>query len=337
MPPIARLRRAILVATLPIAAGMAAAIPAMPAAAADAATFDLQATTRVIGLPRPFSLELGLDTDGGPGPTALSIRLVSRTRTAGASLLWYALKSTFSCGARLARCAVETGDTMGSYGRVSLRFRATGPTRVVTSGCFGGAGGSHLVQRSRSGVLAGTFRLRTGYAWYGTIRNRAGSAHRVALRIPATVWKTTTGASCPPTKDCSPRLVLQPVGSSVIVSRLAGPTGPGELVTFGYHASAEPGVVLGHMIAVRGKGPSLLAVSDDPDPLVGATVKVPKNPWLTGTLTFESHAPLVSADDDGCAAQTRQGSLISTLVATLPGLPAQAIATSGAELHRIVP
>ena len=319
---IGRTGRRLLFGSLPVFALLLAA-PAVPVAAGGGSTSTLiTAKTSVSGLPQPFKLQITGYNDGSFEQIGLLLTSWSPDHKSAAWTQWDVCNASVGCSAKFAACHVASAAVMGTYGTIDLTFKPTGPLVVNKHYCQDGTTLSS-VGRTRSGKLTGTFRLRTQTSYFGTIRNGHG-AHRIKAVLPAVASDTTYVAPCPvqPVKqagaNCEPAYMLRATGG-YLITRSAN-TGRSSFVMFLLGASGDPDVEIMHAVFAKGAGKSVLTISNTGGALKGATSVIPKNPYVSGKVTFESHGQLTTKADS-CPTDERPGSIEASITLHVPGYP----------------
>lgn len=309
---------------------MAGATPAA-AGAPGAVYISLDASATVAGL--PATTRLGLHGSAPTGvPSDVMVRLDRKTPAGHvATEVWTAAGQTMTCSRRVKACSIS-GAQLGAYGTVTLAFSATGPLRTTTLTCPK-SGKPFVTTRSRVGVLTGTFRLDTHNAAYGIVRNRSTATHRVRARIPATMSRSTFGPVCPGgprPAPCTTGYLLQSIGGATALRHGKRGYVAAQMTV----PSVEPAVSIVAGAVVVGAGADLLSIGATPEPLQAATLAIPSNSFLAGTVTFTSHGPLETIAGD-CTGERRPGFFDGSVTLTLPGLPATAVPTTGGTLSHL--
>jgi hypothetical protein len=275
----------------------------------------------VLGAAKPYKLHLFAQNLGASGTLELKL---SRRATTGTHDLqthdFYIQHVSLSCSANLASCYLDTGGHMGSFGRIHLHFSATYPAQTTALQCaqdyFNGD------RTTRRGTVSGTFRLVTGTAFFGTIRNGASGVHLPATFGAQAAKVHYSNTPCPPRNSCPPEIVLQgvtPDGTSVIGTRNMR-SGKGSIYYQHPDAAVMPDVSVRHSIeAGTAHGSFINLVSNAPKLQKLSMDLAGFGPWLSGKAVFTGGAP-ATVSGTTCLDTQRYGiSFTATVVAHFDG------------------
>lgn len=312
---------------LALAAGLAIILtPLLAPAGANAVTstsFSLHATARVTGTPKPYTLMIDAFRFG-PDLTQVTVQLQRRATTGNRPFQvhdWGVRDPQFSCTTNLNSCTLDTGTTMGGYGKIHMRFQAAAAPNVDEVTCPR-TGAVLTRETTRRGSLTGTFALETSTDYFKKVTNRTTPV-RVPSELNATAEKFTTfNRTCPgggPT-PCSNSLVFFGSGlnSSSISADRPLPTGPGR---FDYRiptASGNPDVFTNHTVFARAPGAFLKVTADQPLPLQEAALDLDAfAPFMSGDAVFDATSGLQTIQE--CGGEQRRGRLTGDFTAHFDG------------------
>jgi hypothetical protein len=311
---------------LTLAAVIGACFGPAPSAAAVPPNTDYTIDIRAVpisGTPDPYKLTAQIAGRGAGGYLAFQIR---RRATTGwrprQSHEYRVIRVHFVCDGSLIRCTVDTGTSMGPYGRIALTFHETTGATVTEKRCW--RDGS-LVSRttSRPGRLGGELRVETGTTYFQTITNGSTTVH-IPPTIGAVARRTVSfNNPCGALEPCDRALVL-----------LAGDTDNGYLDAlrplprgnglFDWLSTTDLGLssfTLQHLIsATRTPGSILRVTSDHPAPMQAATLDIRSlEPFVGGTATFTGRGQ-IQEYESRCITRYRRGTFAGgRLVAHLDG------------------
>lgn len=161
----------------------------------------LTASVRLIGTAKPYRLEMMVDPVGIPVNLELDLVRIAATGNKPKEQHSYQVSGPqMTCTPSLGHCTITDASTMGSFGQVTMAFRQSAAATHVDDLCPDSSVQGHITYRK--GTLTGTLRLRTGSAYFGTIRNGGGGVHTAAA-IPARIESYSgDGHMCPFSPSC---------------------------------------------------------------------------------------------------------------------------------------
>jgi hypothetical protein len=284
--------------------------------------FVLSATTR--HATKGYTLSLSVDSDSQRRPETLLQLELSRTVAHATQLQFFTFKlPTFTCGIELTCSPVATGQRMGRYGRVSVRFvPRTRPVQVPVDfpSCTGR-------KTQRSGDVVGTVWLKP--------HNAALPAYHGRFRLPATVSSETIYTCGEPTSTCHVAGISAIDDSAtryfVFVASAEG-TPESAIVHVGHKISGLRWGTVGHTVYYDHLPPT--AFSADPAQ-TRAHVDSTGLPFLSGSAEFSADAgPPVTADSScGTGTQT-SGSATGDLTVQFDGVAPTPLVPTNAVLWR---
>jgi hypothetical protein len=263
--------------------------------------------------------------------------ILSRTATTGnhAEQLhdWNISPSHTTCSAGLHSCRMYDAGGMGAFGTFDLNFTPTARATTKNEICGGVVVATSI---KRPGLLTGTFRIKTGTNYFGTIRN-SGTHVRIPSSLPATAKQTTpNGADCGPITLPPCRTVVELFASTL------------DFFIFGVRAADEPSAVLEIGVqdftnskvvqiqhVVQGDVPkaTLTVTSNDPKPLQRAKVKFGAlAPFATGSARFDATED--PSPPDTCSFIHRDGTLHGSVAMTFDGFGTRTFTSADAVMFR---